>query len=459
MFLICDHYEPRHGITHEGQDSNRVAAWFTGYPALFEKCRKEFGHGPKHTWFYPPHHGLEHLEALSEMAFNGLGEVELHFHHDGDTSFTLREKLRECVNAYNRRGLLLSSGDNVKTTFAFIHGDWALDNSADGKYCGVNDELTILRELGCWGDFTMPSANECQTRKINSIYYAQDNPNKPKSHDHGIDLVVGKAAVQNSLFMMQGPLGINFRAPRYPRIENAALTTQNWGREDRTRAWVDLGIHVQGRPEWIFVKLHAHGAVEVDHDALIGERAFEMHRVLNEKYNDGRKYRLHYVTEREAYNICKAAEQGLEGDPDDYRDLVIPPYASRRYILNDEHLLVSCTDRELYIKDINDSERCCIKLSGMAIREISGRLEQIELNKCGQDLGVQCHGTSEVVTLHVVEGVKVQELENAALVAHEQIPGGMKYTIRIEGNKFHVRLKQFVDKSAGPRDAQQMHAG
>ena len=236
---------------------------------------------------------------------------------------------------------MLESGNEPRTSFGFIHGDWALDNSCNGKFCGVDDELTILQELGCWGDLTMPSADECQTRKINAIYYAIDDPHKPKSHDWGNDARVGS---QNppGLFMMQGPLAINWRAPGHPRIENASLTTENWGRPDRIARWLDCHVHVQGRPNWVFVKLHAHGAVERDFDALIGEKAFEMHRVLNERYNDGVRYRLHYVTAREAYNIAKAAEDGHDGDPARYRDYRLAPNATRYYVADTPHRLRRC---------------------------------------------------------------------------------------------------------------------
>ena len=33
---------------------------------------------------------------------------------------------------------------------------------------------------------------------------------------------------------------------------------------------------------------------------------------------------LHYMTAREAYNVAKAAEAGLSGNPEDYRDYKIP---------------------------------------------------------------------------------------------------------------------------------------
>ena len=72
----------------------RVRQWREGYAALQARCREAFGHAPLHSWFYPPHHGIEHLPALAEYQFDGLGEIELHYHHDGDTSESLRRNLR-----------------------------------------------------------------------------------------------------------------------------------------------------------------------------------------------------------------------------------------------------------------------------------------------------------------------------------------------------------------------------
>jgi hypothetical protein len=45
---------------------------------------------------------------------------------------------------------------------------------------------------------------------------------------------------------------------------------------------------------------------------------------MEDKYNDGEKYVLHYVNSREMYNIAKAAEAGKEGSPSDYRDYILP---------------------------------------------------------------------------------------------------------------------------------------
>lgn len=59
-------------------------------------------------------------------------------------------------------------------------------------------------------------------------------------------------------------------------------------------------------------------------DTLLGDAADRMHRHLEQNYNDGKRYVLHYVTAREVYNIIKAAEAGLTGNPHDYRDYELP---------------------------------------------------------------------------------------------------------------------------------------
>jgi hypothetical protein len=430
LFLVCDHFEPRHEVTHDGQDAERLATWASEYPAFRERCLKVFGHAPRHTWFYPPHHGLDALAVLGRLAFDGCGEVELHYHHQGDDSRSLREGLRRTLEAYQRRGLLLEQGSPPRTAFGFVHGDWALDN-AGGRFCGVNDELTILQEVGCWGDFTMPSANECQTRKINSVYYAIDDPGRPKSHDTGPDLRVGGRAPAG-LFMLQGPLALNWRSLGRLRIENASLTADNWGRPDRVRRWLDCHVHVRGRPEWVFIKLHAHGAIEKDFDAFFGERAFALHRTLNELAHDGGRYRLHYVTAREAYNIAKAAEAGHGGDPSAFRDFAIPPYAASLYWLSADHRLSACKPGELRIDQVAAARPAQLLLKAGPVQEVRGRFVALDLTDGGTRLALRsaCPDLLEVV---LRPGTVVSAATGADLVSERDDAEGRR---RIE-----LRLK------------------
>lgn len=430
LFLVCDHFEPRHGIRHAGQSVERMKAWHEGYGHFQSTCREQFGSAPLHTWFYPPHHGNEHLAALAAMAHDGLGEVELHYHHDGDTEAELENDLRATLAEYNRWGLLLESGRQPRASFGFIHGDWALGNSGHGKHCGVNNELSVLQRLGCWADLTMPSAQESQTRKINSIYYAQGCPKHPKSHDWGRNARVGRPDAKG-VMLIQGPLGINWRGASYPRIENASLTDDNWGRPDRISKWIDCHVHVRGRPEWLFIKLHTHGAIERDFDALFGEKAMRMHRVLNSQYNDGKRYSLHYVTARQAFNIAKAAEHGHGGNPVAFLDYMVPPPATSRYALNARHTLVHCTAEHLKINDIAQETAAELRTRVGPIAQISGRLRLYEVDTQHKLVTVEADG---LVGLHVRDGARIDVAGDGGYVAggrHSlQFAAGGRRTLR-----------------------------
>ena len=432
VFLMCDHYEPRHKAENPGQEVERVSRWERDYLAFFKECINKYGHGPRHTWFYPPHHGIEHLAALNRLVLAGCGEIELHLHHDNDNDASFRRLMTGVIADYQRRGILLTSGEKPHTAFSFIHGDWALDNSHPrGRYCGVDNEITLLQEFGCWGDFTMPSSNECQTKKINSIYYAVDDPLAPKSHDTGVDLKVGKKAPENSFFMMQGPLGINLRAPRYPRIENASVTTGNWGRPDRIQAWLNSHIHVQDRPEWVFVKLHAHGAVEKDFDALFGQRARAMHKMLNEVYNDGKRYRLHYATAREAYNICMAAEAGKDGDPSQFRDFRLAPYAHNFYHCSLPHQLHGVDKGYLNISGIGitaQAEKTNVVLAAGRLAGVNGRFSGVVWQDAGGRL--ELTGVEEGDLEITMRQARIKVTRGAQLIREQDIEGGcLRYVL------------------------------
>src|SRR5690606_33635728 len=147
------------------------------------------------------------------------------------------------------------------------------------------------------------------------------------------DVAVGRPA-GDGLMIVQGPLGLMWtdrKAGVLPRIENGDVRRTNPPTPQRVDFWVKTGVHVQGRPDWIFVKVHTHGTQERDIDALLGPPVEEMFRYLESRYNDGRNYALHYVSAREMYNIAKAAEAGETGSPGLYRDYIIgrPAYMSR----------------------------------------------------------------------------------------------------------------------------------
>jgi hypothetical protein len=131
--------------------------------------------------------------------------------------------------------------------------------------------------------------------------------------------------------MIQGPLGLSLReGGPWPRLEYGALTAADPPSPARVACWVRQNIHVEGRPEWVFVKVYTHGAPEAQAECLLGAGGLALHRELTTRYNDGKHWKLHYLTAREAYNVAKAAMAGKRGDPNDYRDFELPPPPIRR---------------------------------------------------------------------------------------------------------------------------------
>jgi hypothetical protein len=330
MFAFVDHFEPMYGRPDYATECARVARWRQDYPKLCAGLQDADGRAPIHTFFYPQEeYRPEHIEPLVELSRMGLGEIEVHLHHDHDTEAGLREKLREFTRVLaDRHDALPRDPHTGQPRWAFIHGNWALCNSDPrGSGCGVNNELVILREEGCYADFTFPAApHPCQTSTVNQIYYATDKPGQPKSHDTGVPVHSGGAA-QGDLMIIQGPIGFMHHNRKFgliPRIENADIRTASPAVPARIDDWVNTGIHVRGKPEWIFVKIHTHGVEEFDVNTLLGPSMRQAYEYLERRYNDGKQWKLHYVSAREMYNIVKAAEAGKTGDPGQYRDFVIP---------------------------------------------------------------------------------------------------------------------------------------
>src|SRR5262249_19780332 len=273
----------------------------------------------------------DYLDALAGLCRAGFGEVEMHLHHHNDTAAGLKEKLLAFKELLaQRHGLLARHRDTGAVAYAFIHGNWALCNSRpDGSWCGVNNELDILRETGCYADYTLPSApDRSQTRKINSIYYACDRPGRPKSHNWGTD--VGAAAPPaGSLLLIQGPLLLDWGKRKLgvlPGLENGCLQGSQPPCLERLALWLKARVQVPARPDWFFVKLHAHGAEEVSHEALLGAPMVRFHEDLARLARDNPRFHYHYVTAREMYNLVKAAEAGWQGTVAAARDyeLVAP---------------------------------------------------------------------------------------------------------------------------------------
>ena len=335
LLCLADHYEPKQNRPEADVSHARVRRWLEDYPRQFARFRDSDGRTPRHTFFYPiEEYDAEYLDDLADLCRRGFGEVEIHLHHDRDTAENLRCSLLAFKSLlHERHGLLTRHPRTGEIVYGFIHGNWALDNShPEGRWCGVNNELDILRETGCYADFTLPSSpSPTQTRTINRIYYAVDDPQRPKSHDTGLDIGAGPPP-ERGLMLIQGPLLLDWQRRKLglmPRLENACIQGSQPPSIERLENWLRARVRVPSRPDWFFVKLHTHGANEANHEVLLGEPMVRFHDELARRARDNPRFHFHYVTAREMYNLAKAAEAGWRGSVADALDFELPPPSGR----------------------------------------------------------------------------------------------------------------------------------
>lgn len=311
-FCITDHFEPAWRGADLSLQLERVNAWVEQYPRVAAPHHDSEGRHPQHTFFYPQDEYLpEPMDALATLCQRGWGDVEVHLHHDKDTPSQLRQKLIQFTETLYQRHGLLRKDARGDITYGFIHGNWALNNArSDGRWCGVNDETSILLETGCYADFTMPCApNPSQSRKVNSIYYARPQ-DSPRAQDQGPDAKVGIRSPPG-LLMIQGPLLLNWGSRKWgllPHLETGDIAWHTPPTPLRARLWVKGSIQVRGAPQHVFIKISTHGAQDRNSAFLLNEGLDRTWSALEDLCRQN-GYLLHYTT---AYGLFQKIKQ-LEG--------------------------------------------------------------------------------------------------------------------------------------------------
>jgi hypothetical protein len=302
---LCDHYEPLGRSASLDRALAKVAEWRDKWPRIAENGpRDAAGQPPQYTFFYPQEeYRRELVEGIAEIARLGVADVEVHLHHESERRETFLEKVTEfCRRLSGDHGLLRQS--DGRTVFGFIHGNWALDNSRpDGKCCGLNGEIALLRDLGCYADFTMPSLpSPTQSRVVNRIYWCTGNADgSPRSFDRGIEAAVG-CGRRGDLLMITGPLGVRFGERLLPRLETGEMAAYDLPGPSRVRRWFDLAPMVGSD---LFLKLYAHGADDRNMGALLGHGLADLYRLVAEEAQR-RKIELHWATAWQMYRAVEA---------------------------------------------------------------------------------------------------------------------------------------------------------
>ncbi len=332
IFTIANHFEPawnEHRVLNLNEQLKRLDDYYKLAKKTGETIRGSDGTKFRHTNFYPAEqYQREILEKLAEMQAEGLGEVEIHLHHGvekPDTAENLRRVLTEFRDCLANEHKCLSRFDvNDIPRYAFVHGNLALGNSAAGKFCGVDEEMQILRDTGCYVDMTLPSApDESQIPMLNQIYECGLPLTEKMPHRTGNRMRVFGNQPQLPL-IFTGPLVFNwtrrYKGLPVPRLDDGALVANQPMDVSRLNRWLSANITVRNRPEWIFIKLYCHGFFDHDQSASIGEDAV---RFFNRIIENGEKtgdYKIHFASAREAFNIVSAAIDGKSGNPGEFRN-------------------------------------------------------------------------------------------------------------------------------------------
>jgi hypothetical protein len=332
IFTVANHFEPAwkpvggHDLDTQRRrlDEYHRLARETG-EALIDADGTKF----RHTNFYPAEqYDFQILEQMATMQAEGLGEVEIHLHHGvekPDTVENLRKTLiefRDCLAEEHR--CLSRSKDTETPMYAFVHGNLALANSAGGKFCGVDNEMQILQETGCYADFTLPSApDETQVPVINQIYECALPLDEKMPHRAGRRVSTFGNQPQLPL-IFTGPLIFNWtrriKGIPIPRIDDGALTKNQPLDRARFNRWLSANVTVKNRPEWIFIKLYCHGFFDYDQRTCIGERAKKFFSEVIETGERTGDYTVHFASAREAFNLVAAAIDGKDGTPNEFRN-------------------------------------------------------------------------------------------------------------------------------------------
>jgi hypothetical protein len=330
---VANHFEPmnRSSASERPVDyreqERRLKNWCREYPAAMCPWRDDEGQPLRHTYFYPAEDYEESLiDRLAEHCHAGWGEIEIHLHHGvyvPDTAEHTAWTLIRFRDALAARGCLSLEGGVGSPRYGFVHGNWALANSDQGRFCGVDDEMQILADTGCYADFTLPAPSTAQISKINAIYECAAPLDQRAPHRRGLDLKSGHAPRTFPL-IVQGPLMIDFGRRKSgrtsPGIECGELSGANPPTMRRLRLWQEAAITVQGRPDWRYIKLHCHGMTPRDEPAMFGSSMQQFLQELVGGPGNGTDYWLHFVTMREMVNIALAACDGHQGNPGEYRD-------------------------------------------------------------------------------------------------------------------------------------------
>jgi hypothetical protein len=134
---------------------------------------------------------------------------------------------------------------------------------------------------------------------------------------------------------------------------------------------------------------------------------------------------LHYVTAREAYNLVKAAEAGCTGDPEQYRDYLIPPYANRHLWASGPYHLETYTADRIVVRPRESAAGVEFKFRDHPLDSVRGVRESLEIRREGRRVTLAARGPG-TLDFTLAPGWKAAVMDGASL--RPSARSGLTYT-------------------------------
>ena len=177
ILALADHFEPSI-VPEDGQkraprseQERRLGWWTREYPKVVDGWRDHDGRPLVHTYFYPAEQYDEGLiDMLAESLPCRVGRSRDPSAPRNSSIPTPPKILANCWwnSATNWPSAIAVSPSRRAPRlprYAFVHGNFALANSAGGLQCGVDSEMQILAETGCYADMTLPTASGIRRKR------------------------------------------------------------------------------------------------------------------------------------------------------------------------------------------------------------------------------------------------------------------------------------------------------
>jgi len=276
---FCNHLSPFRGNVSQEIAEHRIVTWQREYTHFASKHKDSLGNHPVHTFFYDEaDYNPRFIDVLYRMCKSGIADVEILLRHNQNIPHNFKRKVEGFRDVlFHHHGLLRQNGEAI--SFAFVHDYCGSHQQSD--FCGASEKPLILKECGCYADFTLTYRKK-------------------------------RATIKNSaddLLLIEGPLGVSWKT-LLPRAENGEISARSRFTPRRARMWLNTVPQINGDTKNIFLKLHTYGAVDSTVRYLFGESGIhELYGYLEKAADSGSGLILHYVSAYEMYRKIEAVCQ------------------------------------------------------------------------------------------------------------------------------------------------------